>query len=72
MNKNARRYGDGTEKLKAPFASPHQDVDLPQWQKFVNLYTKVFVIFLGMYCLKITIPLNSTMTSSTVKCSDGL
>jgi len=29
-------------------------------------------IFFGIYCLKITLPLNFTITSSTAKCSEGL
>lgn len=41
--------------------------------KFVNLYGKAFMFlsFLGMRCLKVTLPLKSTMTLSAAKCSDG-
>jgi hypothetical protein len=45
-------------------------------QSFVSLYTKagIYVVvffFKGMYCLKITLPLNSTVTSTLAKCPDG-
>ena len=39
--------------------------------EFVHFDAETFA-FLGMYCLKMTLPLNLTITSSTTKCSEGL
>jgi len=40
--------------------------------QFVYFDAENFHFFLGIYCLKIILPLNYTVTSSTAKCSEEL
>jgi len=56
------------------FTQVHSHVICIPWfvTQFVNFDTKSFLFFLGMYCLKIILPWNFTITSSTAKCSEGL
>jgi len=55
-----------------PYPGTHPCHTYNQWSRVVcKFLCQNICICFGMYCLKITLPLNFTVTSSTAKCSGG-